>query len=99
MSALDTSILLADYNKLNVAIITTKHFRDALDNRVFPLNVIGNAAIEAVDLKIGECKEIYCSKKFKATVELKRVSENVALLITGWKGVRNNNKGKKNENN
>jgi flagellin-specific chaperone FliS len=86
--------LLLLYDGLNVEIISTKHFRKALNERIFPLNVIGNAAIEATSLKIGESKEIYRSNKFKATVELKRVSKNVALLITGWKGVRNNKKNK-----
>ncbi len=80
--------LLLNYNNLPVAILSTKHFREALDNRVFPLNVIGSAAIIAVNLKIGETKEIFSSEKHKATVELKRVSETVALLLTGWKGLR-----------
>ena len=80
--------LLANYNKLPIAILSTKHFRDALDERVFPLNVVGSAAILAVNLKIGETKEIFSSEKHKATVELKRISETVALLLTGWKGLR-----------
>lgn len=80
--------LLNSYEKLNVEIISTKHFIDALNVRVFPLNVIGIAAIEASSLEIGESKEIFSSKRFKATVELKRVSNTVALLLTGWKGLR-----------
>jgi hypothetical protein len=88
-NVIDTSILLSNYNELPIAILSTQHFREALDNRVFPLNVVGSAAIQAVNLNIGETKEIFSSKKHKATVELKRVSENVALLLTGWKGLRN----------
>jgi hypothetical protein len=94
-NTLNTHILLQNYNNLNVAILPTKHFNEALEERVFPLNIIGNAAIEAVTLEIGQTKEIYRSEKFKATVELKRVSINVAILITGWKGVRNSSKTNK----
>lgn len=86
--------LLLLYDGLNVEIISTKHFREALNERIFPLNVIGNAAIEASCLNIGESKEIYRSTKFKATVEIKRISKTVAILLTGWKGVRNYNKNK-----
>jgi hypothetical protein len=88
----NTTQLLNAYNGLNVAIISTKHFRDALEDRVFPLNVIGNAAIIAQSMRVGEIKEVFTSTKFKATVELKKVSHTVAILITGWKGVRNSKK-------
>lgn len=54
---LDNNMLLAGYNKLDVAILSTSHFRDALEDRVFPLNIVGNAAIEAVSMKIGEKKK------------------------------------------
>lgn len=92
----ETEQLLKAYDGLQIAIISTSHFRDALNERVFPMNIIGNAAIMAQSLKIGETKEIHNSTKFKATVELKRVSQSVALLITGWKGVRNSKKEKDN---
>lgn len=87
---MNTEILLQNYNKLNVAIVPTKHFNEALEARVFPLNVLGNAAIEATTMKVGQCKEIYRDTTFKASVSLKKVSENVAIVITGWKGIRNN---------
>lgn len=87
-----TNGLLSAYNNLTVAIISTKHFREALDSRVFPLNVIGNAAIIAQSMTVGQKKEILASTQYQATVELKKISNNVALLLTGWKGVRNSNK-------
>lgn len=88
----NSNTLLANYNKLPIAILSTKHFREALENRVFPLNVIGSAAIMANSLTVGETKEIFISDKHKATVELKRISETVALLLTGWKGLRTSKK-------
>lgn len=87
--------LLKDFRRLNVEIVSTRHFREALDKRVFPLNVVGDATIIATTLKIGEKREIYRSSKFEATVELKRVSYTTAILLTGWKGVRNSIKKQK----
>ena len=93
---IETDVLLHNYDELPISIKYTSHFIDALVDRVFPLNVVGNAAIQAVTLNIGEKKEIFCSNKHKATVELKRVSEHVALLLTGWKGLRRSNKNNNN---
>lgn len=93
---IDINSLLTDYDKLPISIKFTGHFIDALEKRVFDLNVIGKAAILAVTLRPGETREIFCSEQHKATVELKRVSKNVALLLTGWKGLR---RSQKNNNN
>ena len=91
----DSKDLIHTLSSFEVCVLPTKHFTKSLSNRMFPLNIIAMATIEAQKLAIGSTLELFSSDKFKATVELKKVSKNVALLITGWKGVRNNNKDKK----
>lgn len=86
-------------SSFNVSVLPTKHFVDSLNKRMFPLNIVAMATVIAQGLSVGKTKEIYFNKRFKATVEIKKISENVAILLTGWKGVRNNNNRILNENN
>jgi len=95
----DNKDLMQTLSSFNVAVLPTSHFTKALEKRMFPLNIVALATIKAQSLPIGETLEIYSCDKFKATVELKKVSAKVALLITGWKGVRNNNENKTGHNN
>ena len=44
---IEIDILLHNYDELPISIKYTSHFIDALVDRVFPLNVVGNAPLQA----------------------------------------------------
>lgn len=76
--------------KCSVAITASEHFLYSLNTRKFPLNVLFRAIIKSTYLEVGKTQEVYLLNKQRATVEIKKVSENEAVLLTGWSGVRNN---------
>lgn len=84
--------------KCSVAVMPSAHFFDSMKTRKFPLNVLFKAIIKAMYLEVGKTQEIYLLNKQKATVEIKRVSENEAVLVTGWHGVRNSLRKKSKDN-
>ena len=84
--------------KCSVAIMPSGHFLDSMKIRTFPLNVLFKAIIKAMYLEVGKTQEIYLLNKQKATIELKKVSENEAILITGWNGIRRSLRKKLKEN-
>ncbi len=84
--------------KCSVAVIADEHFLDSIRIRKFPLNVIFKAIIKAMYLEVGQKQEIYLLNEQKATVEIKKVSEKKAILITGWNGIRRSIKNKIKDN-
>lgn len=86
--------ILKIFDGFEVAIMPTKHFMDEQSQDHFAFNVIGKATIMAQSLAVGSELEVTVFSNGKATAVIKRVSERVAILKTGWAGARKLSKAK-----
>lgn len=80
--------LLKMLEECKVALMPTTHFLEQQKQRKFALNVLAKATILAQTLKVGTEIEVAISSNGKATAIIKRISSDVAIIKTGWSGIR-----------
>lgn len=65
-----------------VEIFPTKHFKARIEERMFPITILGRAGLRVGSQKIGEIRKYTDGK---TSVIIKRLSSSVAILLTGYK--------------
>lgn len=65
-----------------VEIFPTKHFKTRINERNFPITILGRAGLRVGSQKIGEIRKYTDGK---TSVIIKRLSASVAILLTGYK--------------
>ncbi len=65
-----------------VEIFPTKHFKERINERMFPITILGRAGLRVGSQKIGEIRKYTDGK---TSVVIKRLSSSVAILLTGYK--------------